>query len=113
MQIQSREEAGVLTISPAGSIDAFTAAELTAFIAQHAGSSQLVFDLAQVDFMSSAGLRVILATAKDARQRGGDLRLAAPQDGVIKTLKMAGFTSIVKTFDTTAEAIASYPSQSA
>jgi anti-anti-sigma factor len=111
MQIQSHEVTGVLTVSPAGSIDAFTAAELTAFIAQHSGSTQMVLDLAQVDFMSSAGLRVILATAKEARQRGGDLRLAAPQEGVLKTLKMAGFTSIVKTFNTVEEAAASYSAQ--
>jgi anti-sigma B factor antagonist len=108
MHIQSLESGNTRVVSPAGSIDALTAGALSAFIANHAGRQQLVLDLAQVDFMSSAGLRVILATTKEARQHGGDLRIAAPQAGVLKTLKMAGFTSIVKTFDTVDEAVTSY-----
>lgn len=111
MQIQSRESGGVTIISPAGSIDAHTSSDLNAYMAQLAGSKQWVFDLGQVDFMSSAGLRVILATAKDARHDGGDLRLAAPQSGVLKTLKMSGFTSIARTFDTVDEAVESFSSR--
>ena len=113
MQIQSLNSGGVSVISPAGSIDALTADELSAFIAQHSDSKQLVLDLGQVNFMSSAGLRVILATTKNARQHGGDLRLARPQAGVLRTLQMAGFTNITKTFNSTEEAINSFSSQGA
>jgi anti-sigma B factor antagonist len=108
MQIQSHESGDVFIISPTGSIDAMTTGNLTTFLAQHNCSRQIVLDLAQVDFMSSAGLRMILATAKEARQNEGDLRIAAPQAGVLKTLKMAGFTNIVKTFGTVEEAVQSY-----
>lgn len=113
MQIQSLNSGGVSVISPAGSIDALTAGELSAFIAQHSDSKRLVLDLDQVNFMSSAGLRVILTTTKDARHNGGDLRLARPQAGVLRTLQMAGFTNITKTFNTTEEAINSFSPQGA
>jgi hypothetical protein len=35
-----------------------------------------------VDYTSSAGLRVLLAVVKEARSRGGDVRLAAVRDNV-------------------------------
>ena len=47
---------------------------------------------------SSAGMRVILNTAKAARSKGGDLFLAGVQLPVEKVLSLAGFTSMVKLF---------------
>ena len=72
------------------------------------GASQLVADLSQVEFMSSAGLRAILAALKEARQHGGDLRLAAAQPGVEKILKISGFTSILKAYPSVDEALSSF-----
>ena len=74
---------------------------------QH-GTNQLVADLSQVEFMSSAGLRAILVALREARQNGGDLRLAAAQPGVEKTLKMSGFTSIMKAYPSVGEALSSF-----
>ncbi len=41
------------------------------------GNPRLVGNLAGVDYTSSAGLRALLETVKDARQHGGDLRVEA------------------------------------
>jgi anti-sigma B factor antagonist len=59
-------------------------------------------------YTSSAGLRALLATVKDARSRGGDLRLAAVNPAVRKVLDLSGFTSILKVYDEVDEAVASY-----
>jgi anti-anti-sigma factor len=97
-------------VSLAGSVDALTAQEVTNFLNSKiaGGQHHLVLDLGRVDFMSSAGLRAILAALKETRQEGGDLRLAAAQPGVEKILKMSGFTNILKTFLTVDEAVDSF-----
>jgi len=105
------EPAGPTTvIAISGSVDALTSGAVAHFLSEQigAGQKQLVADLSRVEFMSSAGLRAILATLKESRQQGGDLRLAAAQPGVERVLKMSGFTSILKTYPTVAEAVASF-----
>lgn len=108
LQLSKHEQAAVISVI--GSVDALTAAELTSYLNTQVsqGNSRLVLDLGQVDFMSSAGLRAILATLKEARQKGGDLRIAAAQPGIEKVLKMSGFTNILKAFSSSQEALASF-----
>lgn len=110
MDVTARQHHPATIVSVSGSIDSLTVERLTEFLAEQIGSGRtnLVLDLAQVNLMSSAGLRAILAAFKEVRQPGGDLRIAAAQPGVLKVLKMAGFTNILKSFDTTDEAVASF-----
>ncbi len=112
MEITAKQIDQTAVVSVVGSIDALTAGEVADFLSAqiNQGHKQIVADLSQVDFMSSAGLRSILVTLKESRQQGGDLRLAAAQPGVDKILKMSGFTSILKTFSTVDEAVASFKS---
>lgn len=93
-----------------GTIDALTAAQVIQAFNEHIhdGHPNVIADFANVEFMSSAGLRAILASVKEARAAGGDFRLAAPQAGIDKVLKMAGFHNIVKIFATVDEALASF-----
>ena len=93
-----------------GHIDALTAGELITFTTGqiNQGHHQMVLDLSQVEFMSSAGLRAILVTLKESRGKGGDLRLAAPQAAVEKVLKISGFTSFLKCYPTVEQALASF-----
>jgi len=46
---------------------------------------------------------------KEARQRGGDLRLAAVQPDVRRVLDLAGFSGILKLYANVEEAVASFP----
>lgn len=108
LSVSERKPANVVTV--AGSIDALTSADFSSFVSGQIeqGKHQLVVDLSQVDYMSSAGLRAILAVLKEARQLGGDLRLAAAQPGVEKILKLSGFMSILKFFASVEEALTSF-----
>lgn len=110
MNLQSEPQDKALVISITGSIDALTAEELTRHMSSEVerGHVRLVADLSGVDFMSSAGLRAILATLKRCRNAGGDLRLAGPQAGVERVLKMSGFTTLLKVFPSRADAAASF-----
>ncbi|HMA34860.1 MAG TPA: STAS domain-containing protein [Chloroflexia bacterium] len=105
---ESRELAHVVMIS--GSLDAVTADQATSFLSTQIreGHTHLVVDLARLEYVSSAGLRVFLTALKEARQQGGDLRLAAPHRNVQKVLEMSGFTSILKLYADLDAALASY-----
>jgi anti-sigma B factor antagonist len=93
-----------------GNVDTVTADELLATLesALAEGRVRLVGDLSGVGYTSSAGLRALLGTMKDARRRGGDLRLAAVGEKVLKVLQLSGFTSILRLYDDVDAAVASY-----
>jgi anti-sigma B factor antagonist len=96
MVIQVKELGALAIVSYVGSLDALSAGEVEAAIKEH---KNVVLDLSQVDFMSSAGLRAILNGLKNCREIEGDLRVAAAQPGVERVLNISGFTSIVKYFE--------------
>ncbi len=62
--------------------------------------TKLLVDLAEVVYVSSAGLRVLLLAAKKASAVGSSLVLAAPQAGVIEVLEITGFSKILKVYPT-------------
>ncbi len=108
VSVQPGDQATVVSI--AGSIDGLTADQLLATLDEQvdAGRVRLVADLSELDYTSSAGLRALLDTVKRARNKGGDLRLAAVRAPVMKVLDLSGFTSILKVFDDVPAAVASY-----
>ena len=110
MEIKVEQRDKVTIVTPIGDIDALTAKEVAAFLDSQLreGENQLVADLSQVGYMSSAGLRALLATLKEARHRRGDFRLAAAQDSVRQVLEMSGFTGIFQVFPTVEAAVTSF-----
>lgn len=108
LKVEHSEHATVVSV--VGSIDALTAGEITNFMQEQlsTGHHNLVADFSQVDYTSSAGLRALLGTLKEARQLGGDLRLAAVQPNVNKVLELSGFTSILKMYPVVDAAVSSF-----
>ena len=112
MEITAMQLGQTVVVSIVGSVDALTAGDVAHYLSAQvdSGQKQIVADLSQVDFMSSAGLRAILHALKESRQQGGDLRLAAAQPGVDHTLKVSGLASILQSFPTVDQAVASFGS---
>lgn len=110
IEIAVQQQGTVCVVAITGSIDALTADKLVDALASQlqSGQTRLVADFTAVEYTSSAGLRVLLTTLKDARQRGGDLRLAAIRPNVKQVLDLSGFTSILKCFADVPSAVASY-----
>lgn len=110
MNIDVRQRDDVTVVRLEGSVDGLTAPELEAALQAElaAGHTKLVLGMGGVDYTSSAGLRVMLATVKQARAGGGDLRLADVREHVRKVLDLSGFTGILKFFPDTATATASF-----
>jgi len=108
IRIDYLEDIGVVRIK--GELDAHTAPDLTQFFNTHSaeGHMKFVADLEKLDYSSSAGVRVFLGVARETRQQGGDLRIAAVQPQVSKIFKLSKFDRIVKIFSTVDEAVQSY-----
>ena len=107
MQIATRKEGGAVVVSVNGRIDALTAPEfekgLMALMA--AGDCTMVLNFTGLDYISSAGLRSILSTAKQLKVKNGKLLFAGLQGPVKEVFKISGFGSIFKIFETEAEAL--------
>ncbi len=110
MDISVQQLDQISIVSIAGSFDALTVDQVAGCIDERisSGEKHLVLDLSEVEFMSSAGLRVILAALKETRRAGGDLYLAGAQRGVAGILRLSGFSKILKVYDSVDNAIAQF-----
>ncbi|MEP6768575.1 MAG: STAS domain-containing protein [Acidobacteriota bacterium] len=110
MEITVDRRDSVTIVSVSGSVDGLTSAELSAAFRRElqSGQSRLVGDFTGVDYTSSAGLRALLETVKEARRQGGDLRLASVRPEVLRVLELSGFTGILKLFPDVPSAVASF-----
>jgi len=110
MEVSIEQQDRVTIVKPAGYVDAVTAGAFAGALngQLQAGNPSLVVDLDSLEYMSSAGLRVLLSVLKDARRQGGDLRLANAKAEVRQVLEMSGFTKVLQVYPTLAEAVGSY-----
>ena len=83
-----------MTISVSGRVDTVTAPELEAGL-KFGDATCVVIDLANVPYMSSAGLRLLLAAHKKMLAKGGELQIANVQDVVREVLDITGFSDIL------------------
>ncbi len=84
-----------LTVKVSGRLDTTTAPELEASLNESLeGVEALTLDFAGLEYISSAGLRVLLATQKKMNGQGS-LRLVGVCDVVMEVLELTGFTNIL------------------
>ena len=94
MEIKTTTEGTRLTIAVSGRVDTVTAPELAAAL-KFGDATCVVIDLANVPYMSSAGLRLLLAAHKKMLGKGGELRIANVQETVREVLDITGFSDIL------------------
>jgi len=63
-----------------------------------AGETRIVIDFSKTDYMSSAGLRVILKTATLLQEKGGGFALCNGNEQIVEVLEISGFLEIVNYF---------------
>jgi stage II sporulation protein AA (anti-sigma F factor antagonist) len=108
MEIQEGRSGDVLVVAPRGRVDSTTSGDLEARLLDVLGSGQrrLVLDLAGIEYISSAGLRVLLLVAKRLKTAQGDLVLCALTPAVRQVFELAGFLSIFQLEDSREAALA-------
>lgn len=100
---------GSLVLKPSRRIDSSNAKafEEEANALVDAGPKKVVIDASDLDYISSAGLRVILTTAKKVKAAGGGLTIASARANVKEVLIVSGFDSIFGLHDSVDAARAS------
>ncbi len=89
-------------ITPSGRLDAIQSGSLeTSLLAQiEAGHNWLILNLSEVDYISSAGLKVLVSVWQRVRDQKGDLALAALKPRVREVLEMIGLDLVISIVDT-------------
>jgi anti-anti-sigma factor len=107
MEITERRTADIVTLSLSGKLDTTTAKMFEAkILAQiESGDRRFVIDLAQLDYVSSAGLRVFLLAAKRLNSANGKIALCALKDPVKEVFDIAGFSSVFSIYSSRDEAL--------
>lgn len=107
MEIRARQVGEVQVIEVSGSVDAGTAERFEGALLPLAGGehAHVAVDMAALAYMSSAGLRILLAAQKTARQHGGEVVLVAMQPDVEEVFSMVGFDALFRSFATLEQAL--------
>lgn len=95
MKINKTQNADTLNIALVGRLDTTTAPELeTELKASLDGASELVLDFEQLDYISSAGLRVLLSAQKVMMKKGG-MKVIHVNETVMEIFEVTGFSDIL------------------
>jgi len=97
-------------IKAKGRVDSYTAPQLAEAFNNitNAGHYKIVFDMGELDFLSSAGLRVLINTQKNCkRYNRGELVLVNIPENILAALDLAGFVPLFKIYDDVVTAVGS------
>lgn len=103
--LEHADDGTILAIS--GRLDYVSAPELREAItrAVHEGNTRLILDLRRVPFIDSSGLGALVGGLKQARDAGGDLRIARPLPEVLDILALMRLDRILEPYETLADAM--------
>lgn len=107
LKIQIEEDQGVAVTRLEGRLDAASAPVLERKLVEQVenGKLKILLDFAKVDYLSSAGMRLLLSMTKRLKGEGGGLHCCSVSEEVMEIIKMAGFERIIQIFPTEAEAL--------
>lgn len=107
MEIIENQKEGISIFKLNGRLDSNTspALEKKLVSAIENGTRNMVIDFENLDYISSAGLRIILKTTKDLKRTEGNIVLCAMQDYVREVFEIAGFDTFLPIFATVDEAL--------
>ena len=96
MEIQKQLENDTLKVALIGRLDAVTAIELDKELKTSLnGVKELVFDLAQLDYIASAGLRILLKYQKLMEKSNNEMKIKNVKAEVKEVLDMTGFSDFL------------------
>jgi len=95
-------------IAVQGRVDTLSASTVEQALTQwiDAGETQMILDLSQLEYISSAGLRTVLVVGKKAKASGVSLCCCALQGVVKKVFDVSGFSLVLPIYNTVEDALA-------
>ncbi|NOZ24281.1 MAG: STAS domain-containing protein [Planctomycetes bacterium] len=107
LTINHTEVEGIITIALCGRLDIESVPEareyLEKLIEEKPGSG-IILDLAELEYISSFGLSLLIGVLKETRRAGGELVLARVRQFVDQVIDIANLKPILKSYDSLAEA---------
>ena len=110
MQITQKQEGEVCIVSLKGDFDSGSAGEVEQSLNQaiFQGARKLLVDLDGTEYMSSAGLKVLLDVERKLKKKEGQIKLCCLRPHVKEVCNAAGFNQIFKIYNTVREGVASF-----
>ena len=111
MEITTRHYKHCDLLSVKGKVDSYTAPDLSKAIEMlnHDGQFKIVFDMGELEYMSSAGFRALLIGQRNCkRYNRGEMVLAAVPKRIMEALELTGFTPLFRIFDDVTAAVGSF-----
>jgi anti-sigma B factor antagonist len=106
MNLQTSEENGIGTARLEGSLDGKTAPEVREQLRPFlAANSKLILDLTKVDYLSSAGLRLLLLLYRELTARKGKIVLLGVSEDIRTVMSHTGFLNFFTLVNSEAEAV--------
>lgn len=108
MEIAAQEFKHCDMFKVSGRVDSATAPEFSKALekAVSRGRFKIVVDMSELEYMSSAGFRALLAVQRNCkRYNRGEVVLAGVPDRIREALELAGFTELFKIFDSPLDAV--------
>lgn len=110
MHITTRDLREVKVVELKGELDLNTSPEAEIRLKQirETGVKKILLNLEKLEFISSAGLRVLLATAQEMRAVGGNMRVCSLNETVKEVFNISGFNTLLMVFDNEAKALSGF-----
>lgn len=111
MEITNQEFKHCDLIAVKGRVDSATAPQFAKALetANNNGRFKIVLDMNELEYMSSAGFRALLAAQRNCkRYNRGEVVLARVPARIREALELAGFTELFKTFDDPVTAVGNF-----
>jgi anti-anti-sigma factor len=110
MDTKLSKRGDIVVAAVGGKLDVATAPQLEARLGEvlDDGSTKLVLDLARLEYLSSAGIRVFLVTMKKLKEAGGQVHFAALTPEVRRVFDITGSSFRVPLFATVDEAVKAF-----
>lgn len=107
IDIQEKKNGSITTVTINGRLDAVSSplAEKFIFDLINNHQHQLILEFSGVNYLSSAGMRMLLSTTKKLRGVSGRLVVCSVQNNVMDILKMSGFDHVLELIENEEEAI--------
>ncbi len=109
-ELSATERSGALVLAVTGRVEAGNAPELEREVVAEIdkGAIHLVLDCSRLDYIASAGLRVLLVIAQRINDDGGRFAVAAVPHRIREILAISGFDQVIAVADSPDQAIATF-----
>lgn len=107
MNIEKFIENDITVITLEGKLNTSSSSKVENYINEvlESGVIKLIIDLSKLEYISSAGLRIFLSTAKKIDKAGGKLGISSLNEVVKEIFDISGFISILNVYDNKDEAL--------